>query len=144
MSSQGNDCWSQVHGLRRIDEGFNLLANDLFGKLGFTLALLQIRVHDIAQIVNVVQKDVVDLIDFRVHISRHRNVNDKHRTVPSKVNDAFAVRSIQDKVVRPCGADNDVCPLKLLEELLGSNRLTSKDVGEIQGPLIGPIPDEYV
>src|SRR5439155_23569924 len=78
MVSQRNDSWSHVHGFGRIEERLYFLANDFFGKLGFTLTLFQVGIDDITKIIDVVQEDVANFVDLWFDVARNSNINNKH------------------------------------------------------------------
>ena len=66
---QGHDGWRNLMRLEPLDQLRNFLFDDSFGLFGLALALLEIGIGDMLQVVNVVDKDVVDRIDRRIDVA---------------------------------------------------------------------------
>src|SRR5262245_48892857 len=144
MFTQGDDGRRYIAGPRMLQEELDLLAHNFFGRLRLALTLPQIGIDHIPQIVDVIQKNVADLVNLRVNITGNRNVDNKHRTVLAQVNHAFSVRLVQNERGRTGRADDDVSTLDVSKQILRLDGFAFEHRSKFKSALVGPIPDEHL
>jgi len=59
-------------------ESLNLVIDDLFRAPGFFQALLHVRADDLLQIIDVVNERVIDVVDRRIDVAWHSNIDEEH------------------------------------------------------------------
>ena len=60
------------------------------------------------QVVDVVEEDVVELVDRRLDVARHGDVDQEHRLVAARGDDALHLVLVQDVVRRAARGDQDI------------------------------------
>ena len=77
---------------------------------GLFAPVAQVRLHHLLQIVDVVNKDAVQVIQPGINVARHRNVDEEHRAVLACLQKLFAMLFAEDGMWRARRADDDVGP----------------------------------
>ena len=71
------------------------------GTCGLLRAVGLVGLGNLLQVVDVVQKKVVDPVHLRVHVARHGDVDEKHGATASALQKPLAVLPPEDKLVGP-------------------------------------------
>ena len=112
---------------------------------GLAAALLHVGRGHLLQVVDVVDKDAVQLVHLRVHVAGHGNVDEKHGAVAAAVQEGLPVLGAEDGVRRAGGADDDVGAAGGLVKLVEWNhlRITAlKLLGHAARALLGAVGDQ--
>src|SRR5262249_18715859 len=111
VCTQCHNCRRCVAGPGMFQKELDFLAHYFFGRLSFTLTLSQIGIDDIAEVVDVVKKNVTDLVDFWIDVSGNGDIDDENRTVLSQMDQSLPISFVQNEGWRARGADDDICAL---------------------------------
>src|SRR5262249_7896656 len=97
VCTQCHNCRRCVAGPGMFQKELDFLAHNLFGRLSLTLTLSQIGIDGIAKFVDVVKKNVTDLVDFWIDVSGNRDIDDENRTVLSQMDQSLPISLVQDE-----------------------------------------------
>src|SRR6185437_10238213 len=103
---QRNNGGNDVQRLQAFLEALDLHINNRFGARGFFSAVGNVGNDRLLQIVNVVNENSIELIQFRINVSRHRDINEEHGTVLPPTQEQLSVFSPEDGMRSP-GRRND-------------------------------------
>ena len=71
--------------------------NNAFRVLGFFVAFSRIGSNCLLQIVDVVNKNAIELIHLRIDVTRNGDINEEHRSISSAAEEAFAMFAPKDR-----------------------------------------------
>ena len=108
MLLQRNDGGSGLLCLQAGDEALQLHFNDLVGACCLALAAGYVGADHCLQIVNVIDKDAIQLVHLRIDVAGHGDINEKHRTVLAPVQKALAVLPAENCAGRAGGGNHNV------------------------------------
>src|SRR5207248_6423496 len=106
------------------------------------LALVAIRLHHLLEVVNVVYKSVVELVDGRLDVARNGDIHEKDGAVPARGEQFLRAFLCNYKVRRARRADDDVGLVDIFEKLLEMDRGAVKRLGEFLRALVGAVADK--
>ena len=116
----------------------------VFGVLGLLRALPQVGVDHFLQIVDVVEEDVVQIVDRRVDVARHGDIDQEHGLVAAGGDDALHLVFVQDVVRRAAGGDHDVHLRQHGDEAGVLDGRALEQLRHFDGALLGAVGDEDV
>ena len=64
--------------------------------------------NDGLKVVNVVNENPLNIVDLRLHVARHRNVDEKHGALLALVNIRERMSSPKNRLVGPCAAHDNI------------------------------------
>ena len=102
-----------------------------------------ILLHDVVEIVDVVQEDVFQHIDRWIDVTRHGNVNKKHRPAAPGSECLTHHRRLNNWVRRTGRADDNIRIGQMLGEHLPGDRFCLQRLGQEDSPLGGPVGNKY-
>ena len=126
-------------GLEPLAKAFHLQADDVLGPGRFLATLGQIFLHDLLQVVDVVEVDVVQTVDVRVDVAGHGDIDKKHGLVPSGLEHGAHVPGFYDHMGGAGGADDDVHLVQAREEFLEGHGPPLEASGQFLGPGVGAV-----
>ena len=98
----------QVQPVHPAHERGERVGHDRLGLVGFARALAQRLGHHRAEVVDVVQVDVLHRVEPLVEVARHAHVDEEHRTVAAFAQDGLEIVGLEHRA-RGCErADHDV------------------------------------
>ena len=126
----------QLHNLRRHIQRVqpalilgHLGQDHRFGHLCLFAALFQVRSGNRLQVINVVEKDAVQLVDFRIDVARHRDVDKEHGPPTPLLQKVLRVLAAKDRPRRAGGGDDDVGLVRAGVEVVKADRLCPQTAG---------------
>ena len=108
------------HGLARfqpVHEVVDAHVDDGFGFRRGLLAIAQTFLHDLREIVHAVQKDVVQIGNFRLHVARHGKVDHEHRAVLAQLDRAFHHAEADDGQLAGRAGDDDIVISEMVRQI---------------------------
>ena len=114
------------------------------GVVGLLHALAQVGVDHFLQVVDVVQEDVVHLVDGRLDVARHGDIDQEHGLVAAGGDDALHVVFAQDVMRRAGRGDHDIDLGQHADEARVFDRSALEEAGHFDGALVGAVGDEDV
>ena len=78
----------------------HFFGDDRLGVVRLLHALAQVGVDHFLQVVDVVEEDVVEIVDRGLDVARHRDIDQEHRLVAARGDDALHLFLVQDVVRR--------------------------------------------
>src|SRR5262245_26284168 len=95
------------------------------------------------EIVDVVQEDVFQCIDYWIDVTRHGTVNKKHRPAAPGPERLTHHRRLNDRVRRTGRADDNISIGEMLGERLPGDRLGLQRLGQEDSTLRRPVGNKY-
>ena len=117
--------------------------NDRLATRQFLFAAFRVLAHDGFEIVNVVQKHVVQLLHRRVNVPRHGNVHEEQRAVAARRKNGGDVVAMQNGVRRAGGADHDVRIGQRLPAFVKMNGASAEFGGELLRAFEGAVGHQH-
>ena len=105
---QADDGGGDLGHLEPRHHALHFFGDHLLGVLGLLHALAQVGVDHFLQVVDVVEEDVVELVDRRLDVARHRDIDQEHGPVAPRRDHALHLVLVQDVVRRAGGGDHDI------------------------------------
>jgi hypothetical protein len=99
----------------------------------------KVVVHDLVQIVHIVQKDVGLSADFGFHVSRNRQIEYEERAPLVGLSGVAKPVTGNERVGSGCRRDQDVGLRQLERHFVEVNRTPRKFVGELTSPVVRPV-----
>src|SRR5579872_2933899 len=139
---QAHDRGSNIHGAATLVETLNLGSDEGFRVSGLPATFSHMRGRDLLQVVDVVDEDAFNLVDGRIDIAGHGNVDEEHRPVAAPMHEGLAVLAAEDRVRRASGADHDVGFARGLVEPVEWDYTAIERLSQRMGTFLGAIRDE--
>src|SRR5262245_33884453 len=96
----------------RSDQRLRFLGDDGFATCDFIFALLEIIVGNRLQVIDVVEVDVFQEVNFRFDVARDGDVDQEQGAVSAPVHERFEFGAVQNVMRGRRAADDDVDPLE--------------------------------
>ena len=122
----------------------HFLRHDRLGVLRLLHALAQVGVDHFLQIVDVVQEDVVEIVDGGLDIARHRDIDQEHRLVAARGDDALHLVLVQDVMRRAARGDQDIHLGQHADEARILDRRALEQLRHFHRALVRAVGDEDV
>ena len=94
------------------------------------------------QVIDVVDKDALQLVHGRVDVARHRDIDEKHRLVAALVHERLAVLAAEDGVRRAGRSNDDIGPIASAVEIFKAKGLSVELIGQVHCPVVGAVGHE--
>src|SRR5437660_7329479 len=120
-------------------ETLDLGVNNLLCGLRFLLAARNVSGDSILQIVNVIDKNAVELVHRGINVARDCDVNKEHGTVLSLGEKFFAVLPPEDRDRSAGRGNDDVRLLAMFVELVETNGLAAEARGKIASAIVSAV-----
>ncbi len=91
-----------------LHHSLDFLADDLLGFDGRLVAAFDVRLHRLIQVVDVVEKDVVQVVDCRLDVARHGDIDQKNRAVLPAGDDGTHLIAGEDVMRRAAGSQQNI------------------------------------
>ena len=117
----------------------DLHLHDGFGAIRFHAPVGHMRGDHLLQVIDVVDKDAVQLVHLRIDVAWHRDIDEEHRTVAALAQEALAVFFAEDGVRRAGRADHNVGARNRLVELVKRNGFAVKFLRQRRSAIISAI-----
>ncbi len=101
----------------------HLRQHNLLRRFGFPRALRPVALRHLLQIVNVVDEAAIHLVHARVHIARHRDIDEKHGPPTPPLNEVRSMRAPKQLLRRARRGNHNVRPLRLRIQRVERNHL---------------------
>ena len=105
---QGDDGGGDVDGALALVEALDLAGDEGFSIDGLAAALFHVGCGYLLQVVDVVDKDAVELVHLRIDVAGDGNIDEEHGLVAAALQESVAVLGAEDGMRRAGGADDDV------------------------------------
>src|SRR5260370_15406 len=120
----------------------HLELDNLFRTLGLLLSLRRVLPGDRLEIVDVVDKQTVQLVNLRRHVARDGNVDEESRTVAAPVAQYFTVVGAEQRFGSARRGKNDIGVARGFVELVERNRLAAERIRQLYRAIVSAIADQ--
>src|SRR5208283_231222 len=139
---QAYDGRNHVERLQTGVEFADFAIDDRLRLFRFLLAIGDVRTDRLLQIVDVINKNAIDLIHRRIDVAGNGNVDKEHGLVLAQRHELFAVLGTEDEVGRASTGNHDVGAIAGLIEPTELDRLSIKFVRQADRPVVSAIGDK--
>src|SRR5579885_982994 len=119
----------------------HLFGDDLFGLFSDLCAVLDVAVHHLLEVIDVIQEHVVQFVHGRVDVARHSDIDEEHRAVPASLNHPAHLVLSQDVLGRSARCDHDIHLRQRRDEALIRNYAAAEHLRHFGGALLGSVRD---
>ena len=138
----------RAHGRQRLGlaeparEAVDLLLDDLLGLGDDLAARAEVALHDRLQVVDVIQRDPVDVAAARVDVARHGDVDQQQRPAAALGHHQRQLLAAHDRVRRGGRGDDDVGLQQLLREFVQADDRATEALREAERAVGVTVGDE--
>ena len=144
VAAQLHDGRRGVHVLQPAAELHPFLVDDPLRLDRLPVALGPVHLDHAVQVIDVVEVDVAQVVDPRIQIPRHGDVDEEQGPVAALAHHRTHLLLAQDQVGRAGGADDDVHPLQFPEDLLQAHGPAVVAARQVDRPLQGAVGDNHL
>src|SRR6202158_2345052 len=143
LVTQRDDGWDGIEAGKPFPERVDLSLDDDFGLLRLARAFVAVAFGDAAQIIDVVQVHVIDVVDRGIEVARHAHVDEKHGPVLALLQDLLHEGRGKDVLIGRRRADDHICYLEVTVEVIEGDRCATELARQLDGVIEGAVGHDH-